>query len=376
MLPYAPDKELEAKHKLRGFVAHPYGVLSIATYLKKNTNAEVKIFDANIFKSWEIELENTVESFKPDVIAISMMFDHSYWAVPRVVSISREFAPLNTIVIGGVAAAASYLKILNDNPDISAVCYGEGELPFKELIEHGKCVFKEVGGPWITLTNHTLPTRFNIKNLDELIDIDYTLINLVDYGMTEAFSPFAKTHRDGRQFFVVTSRGCPFDCHFCVNSANDDKSMRYASVDAIISHVRKLVEKYNMATLTFYDDQILFNKKRAKELFSRLAEFNLRIECPNGVSVAFIDDELARLMRTAGMDTINLAIESGSPYVLNKLINKPLHVNQVKPVVDILRKYGFWIQGYFGLGISQLHQEMPSLRLNNHHASLSNYSQN
>ena len=141
--------------------------------------------------------------------------------------------------------------------------------------------------------------------------------------------------------------------------------MRYASVDAVINHVRYLVEHYNMTTLTFYDDQLLFNKKRAKELFSRLAEFNLRIECPNGLSPAFIDDELACLMRTAGMDTINLAIESGSTHVLNDLINKPLHIEQVKPVVDILRKYGFWIQGYFVFGMpGETHEDrMETLKM-------------
>jgi radical SAM superfamily enzyme YgiQ (UPF0313 family) len=51
------------------------------------------------------------------------------------------------------------------------------------------------------------------------------------------------------------------------------------------------------------------------------------------------------------VDTVYLAIESGSPYVLNNLIHKPLKVEMVKPVVQILRKYGFWIHGYFVSGM-------------------------
>ena len=350
MLPYAPDKELEAKHKLRSYVAHPYGVLSIATYLKKNTRAEVKIFDANIFGGWEKEFEQVFKSFCPDITAISMMFDHSYWAVPKVIDITRG----SCIVIGGAAATASYQTILDENPDIDAVCYGEGEIAFRQLITHGKKIFNDniCKTPWVGKNNIDIqPTPLKITDLNSVIDIDYTLINPDDYGMQPAFSPFSDSHRYGRQFFIVSSRGCKFSCSFCINSAHDDKTMRYASVDAVIDHVRYLVEHYNMTTLTFYDDQLLFNKKRAKELFLRLAEFNIRIECPNGLSPAFIDDELACLMRTAGMDTINLAIESGSARVLNDIINKPLHIEQVKPVVDILRKYGFWIQGYFVFGM-------------------------
>ena len=153
-------------------------------------------------------------------------------------------------------------------------------------------------------------------DLDEVIDIDYSFIKPDEYPMQESFSPFTLKKTFHKQFFVVTTRGCPFNCDFCCNSANPDKTMRYASVDKIIEHVGKLVDDYGMNILTFYDDQILFNKKRAKDLFRKLIPFNLRIECPNGLSVAFIDDELAGLMRKAGMDTVNLAIESGSPYVL------------------------------------------------------------
>jgi len=127
--------------------------------------------------------------------------------------------------------------------------------------------------------------------------------------------------------------------------------MRYADVDKLIKHVEYLITRHKMNILTLYDDQLLFNKDRAKEIFRRLADFNIRVECPNGLSVAYIDEEMAMLMRKAGMDTAALAIESGSPHVLNRLIHKPLKLDKVAPVVRYLRKYGFWIQGYFVTGI-------------------------
>jgi radical SAM superfamily enzyme YgiQ (UPF0313 family) len=56
-------------------------------------------------------------------------------------------------------------------------------------------------------------------------------------------------------------------------------------------------------------------------------------------------------MKAAGMDTVKLAIESGSPYVLYELINKPLKLPQVKPIVEILHKHGLWVEGYFVIGM-------------------------
>ncbi len=71
----------------------------------------------------------------------------------------------------------------------------------------------------------------------------------------------------------------------------------------------------------------------------------------NGLSVAFIDEEMAELMKNAGMHTVCLAIESGSPHVLYNIIKKPLRLHMVRPVVQSLRKFGFWIEGYFVSGM-------------------------
>jgi radical SAM superfamily enzyme YgiQ (UPF0313 family) len=342
VLPYNANTEITVKHKLRDFVAHPYGVLSIATYLKRNTDAVIRICDMNI----DDNLIEEVTAFNPDIVAVSMMFDSSYGPCKTVARRIKDWNSNVLLVLGGAAATASYQTILNEVPEIDAVCYGEGERAFKDLI-----LFDAMDNISWAIRCGKKPEKRYLKDLDEVIDIDYSFINPDRYPMQESFSPFASTKKQHHQFFVVTSRGCPFNCKFCMNSADPDKTMRYASVDKVIEHIRKLVTDYGMDVLTFYDDQLLFNKKRAKELFRRLAEFNLRIECPNGLSVAFIDDELARLMKAAGMDTVNLAIESGSPHVLNNIIHKPLKINQVKPVVDILHKYGFWINAYIVLGL-------------------------
>ena len=210
------------------------------------------------------------------------------------------------------------------------------------------------GGAWATRHNLPIghiPKSELIDNLDKVIDINYNKTEISEYEMKEVFTPFARSIQDKKQFYMVTSRGCPFKCAFCMNSVNDDKHVRYASVDKLIDHVEYLVNEFGMNVLTFYDDQILFNKPRAKELFRRLKPFNLRIECPNGLSVAYMDPEIIQLKAEAGVDTVHLAIESGSPYVLQELIHKPLKLNQVYPVVSELRRYNIWVQGYFVVGM-------------------------
>lgn len=360
VLPYVVKKAEAKNSKIRSFKAFPYGLLSLATYLKVQgkDKVEIKIIDCNNKdeESYLDDIKQRLLECKPDIVGLSMMFDNSYRYVGDITNIIKKHNRDTIIVLGGVATTSSYRAIIEEQENIDGICFSEGELPFLRLINSENMLkFLENDQSWVTkksIQAGKTPEKSLLENLDEVINIDYSLIDISEYStMQESFSPFAGDIENPRQFFVVTSRGCPFKCTFCMRSSDDDKTMRYASVKKIIEHIEFLVSNYGMNILTFYDDQILLNKKRAKQLFRELAKFNLRIECPNGLTVAFIDEEMAELMKKAGMHTVYLAIESGSPHVLNNIIKKPLRLEMVRPVVQSLRKFGFWIQGYFVSGM-------------------------
>ncbi len=358
-LPYLMELGKSKNVKLRTYKAFPYGLLSLATYAKKKAEEKLNVYvlDCNIYDDTDLNtlIKEKLNEIKPNIVGLSIMFDSSYKHLKDIAAIIREYNNDIIIVLGGASATASYEAILKEQENIDGICYFEGELPFFELATSENMLdYLQNDKTWITkksLIEGRIPQKKLITDLDEILNLDYSLVDISSYGMTEGFSPFSGNKKEGNQFFIITSRGCPYKCVFCMHSSDNDKSMRYASVKEVIKHVKFLVTNYNMKILTIYDDQLLVNQKRAKKIFSELAQFNLRIECPNGLSVAFMDDELIKLMKNAGMDSVCLAIESGSPYVLNKLIHKPLKLEMVKPVVQSLRKHGFWIQGFFVSGI-------------------------
>lgn len=359
VLPYLVERGNLKSSKLRSFKAFPYGLLSVATYLKTqdSDHVNIQVLDCNFDDGRDLTLaiKDKLNEFKPDIVGVSMMFDNSYGHLKYISSLIKGHDSKIVVVLGGSAATTSYATIMNEQENVDAICFYEGELPFQEMVNSENFLdFLDNNNSWITkksLEKGMIPQKSLIQHLDDVVNIDYSFIDVPSYSMSEGFSPFAGKIEHRKQFFLVTSRGCPFRCVFCMHSADKDKSMRYASVAEIIRHVRFLISEYGMNILTIYDDQLFFNKKRAKELFREFAQFNLRIECPNGLSVAFMDEELIGLMRKAGVDTVCLAIESGSPYVLNQIIHKPLKLEMVKPVVESLRKHGFWIQGFFVSGL-------------------------
>jgi len=345
-LPYT-IKDIDSKRpKIRSYLGFPYGILSLATFCQDI--ASFQIIDCDTLPDYNEEIERVLSSTRFDIIGFGLMFDTSYKYLRDLLSLTRKAQPTAVTLLGGAAASYSYQEIISEQPDLDAICFAEGELALRDFI-----LTKEFNNSaWVTreaMRQNKQPQKTLIDNLDSLINLDYSLVNHEAYDMQEAFSPFA---RHGKKcFFISSSRGCFGNCTFCSNSTLHGKRVRQASVECLVSHVRHLVENYGMETLIFYDDQLLINMPRAKVLFKRLAEFNLRIEAPNGLSVRYLDEEMAGLMRRAGMDTAYLAIESGCALVLREFINKPLELWQVKPAVKALRDNDFFIHGFLVMGM-------------------------
>ncbi|MET0363598.1 MAG: radical SAM protein [Sphingobium sp.] len=358
VLPYRVDQQTDTKKKgVRSFLAFPYGVLTIASYIERERKGRhgVHILDLNI-PSETPELQRLVDAIaehRIDVVGYSMSYDISFRWLLSLSSAIRASHPHVVQVAGGPAVTTGFNDIIDEGAPLDGLCFSEGELGLLNLLDAEDVDAALDQAPWVR-GNSVAPRKtppMVYGNLDDVIGVDYSLLDVDAYSMKEAFSPFVRYAEGSKQFFLVTSRGCPFKCNFCAEPSFHGANMRYASVELIDEHVGMLVEKYGLTVLTIYDDQLLMHKDRAKDLFRRLAKYNIRIEMPNGVTLSYIDQELATLMRKAGVDTIFLAIESGSKRVLKEIIVKPIAFDRIKPTVELLRNTGIFTCAFFVMGL-------------------------
>ena len=346
-----------SKKAIRSFLAFPYGALTLASYTRRfaeNLDG-IEVLDLNLpsVESPDIVLKRKMSAMRPDIVGFSMSYDVSYPWLKSLAEIVKNYDDSVCVVAGGPAITTAYAEVLTQCDHLDAACYSEGEVGLKNLIEADNIQEAFSKDPWVTKSKleQKVVTSPVYDDLDKIIDVDYALVDINAYSMKEAFSPFTKFTASSKQFFIVTSRGCPFKCIFCAEPSFHGANMRYASVDRVVEHVASLKEKYDLSVLTIYDDQILMNRARAKELFSKLAPLKIRIEMPNGVTLSYIDEELAGLMKTAGVDTIFLAIEHGSKRVLKDIIHKPIAFNRIKPTIQLLQDAGIFTCAFFVIGL-------------------------
>lgn len=338
---------------------YPYGILSIIKHNEKI--ADFNVLDLIVDPNNESYLDKVVDvisEFKPDIIGLSLMFDNAYFSLAPVSETCKKYIVNILIVAGGPAISPVAHKVLANQPNLDAICFSEGELPMEHLIKSDNYRELLVKHPsWVTRNidtkiENTAPSKTLLEDLSTVVDIDYSYLEKFPYMVKTSYNPIDSRYINNlRAFTIITSRGCPFKCTFCWHSGEDDRSMRYANVDALILHIDRLVNQYEANSIFIYDDMLLLNLNRAKEIFRKLAPYNLRIELPNGLSPTYFDAELVELMYLAGVRSVRLAIESGDEWVVRKLVNKPMKISHVKMAIDLLRKYKIWVIGFFVVGL-------------------------
>jgi radical SAM superfamily enzyme YgiQ (UPF0313 family) len=154
---------------------------------------------------------------------------------------------------------------------------------------------------------------------------------------------------DMRKIFQVAiqvSRGCPFNCEFCLVSKIFGRKMRYRDIGNVVEEIRASPSKY----IFFVDDNLTINKKYAKELMRALIPLKISWACMCSIDVAN-DDELLHLMAESGCFNILIGFESLNPESLTE--SHKHHNREAKTYADAIRKIhaeGIHINASFVVG--------------------------
>jgi radical SAM superfamily enzyme YgiQ (UPF0313 family) len=119
------------------------------------------------------------------------------------------------------------------------------------------------------------------------------------------------------QVAVQITRGCPFNCDFCLVSNIFGRQMRFRDIGNVIEEIKNLPSKY----VFFVDDNLTINKPYAHELIHQLKPLGISWACMSSIDVA--DDEaLLREMAESGCFNILIGFESMNPESLDEVHKK------------------------------------------------------
>ena len=179
-----------------------------------------------------------------------------------------------------------------------------------------------------------------IKDLDDLPMPMHELLPFDKYRMPLIKGPFT---------FIVTSRGCPAGCTYCIKHVSYQYGVRLRSPELLVEEMKAL-KALGIDNIHMYADLFTVNREQVMELCRLMVAEDLGIKWTCNSRVDYVDEEMLSWMAKAGCWYITWGIESGSEQIL-KNVHKGAYPDKAERALRWARKAGIKNWGYFIIGL-------------------------
>ena len=307
------------------------GIMTLSSVLKKQSHqVELSLTE----ELTEEKIVEQVKTFKPQVLAYSIMTGEHVYHIDLNQMVRSHYKALS--VFGG--PHPTYSPQMIEKKNVDAICRGEGEIYFLELInklEEGKD-FYDTKNFWFKKEDGTIVKNKMgslVENLDEPPAPDRELMYAAD-----------KLSRARGTKLFMSSRGCPYKCTYCFNHAYNaltkghGEMMRYRSVDSILKEIKDVKDNYFMDRVNIDDDIFLIKPKGWLEEFAERypKEIGLPLYC--NVRPELVSERTGLLLKKTNCTNVAMGIECGNEDVARKVLKRNTGNKRIEEAVKILHK--------------------------------------
>jgi anaerobic magnesium-protoporphyrin IX monomethyl ester cyclase len=353
--PFLPKYSRESRSPAvakSGTLYYPMWLAYATGYLEK-AGHEVRLIDA---AALNLSIEEVVARAKKidPVLAVLDTSTPSIYSDIEVAKTLKKTFPSLFVVLVGVHVSALPTETLEISSDIDAVAFGEYDATVADVA--GKLeragrnddLLRTVPG----LAFHTSTgaivkneARPFLENLDDIPSVSSVYKKHLD------ITPYFYGHSRYPLIVLVTGRGCPFYCTYCVIPQTlMGHRYRKRSVASVVGEFTYIAENFPaVKEIMIEDDTLTADKKRCAEFAEALLAAGAVTIPWSANSRADVDYETLHAMKRAGCRLLCVGFESGEQAILDK-IHKSLTIEKIKKFMADARRAGILVHGCFMVG--------------------------
>ncbi len=319
--------------------APPLGITYVAAAFEA-CGADVLIWDYVISGYSPEKLWNELDRFKPDVVGTTSVTMNFHTAA-RIMKSVKEYDPSIITMMGGPHVTFDASGTLFNYPEIDLIVLGEGEKTIMELMS---CRMDE--RHWSHVRGIVFRHDGRIVNtgarefIDDIDSLPMPARHLLSHSRYQAL---------GYPVSIITGRGCPYRCIFCLGRRMVGKKVRPRKASYIADEIENILS-YGWTRINFADDLFTSSGQKVRDVCGEIKKRGLKFTWSAFGRVDTVDGETIRLMRDAGCDSISFGVESGNSAMLER-IRKGITTEQVRNVVQLCQEAGIIAHASFMAGL-------------------------
>lgn len=259
--------------------------------------------------------------------------------------IKEEFGV--TLVVCGTHTSALYEEIMRENGFIDFIMYGEYDYTALDMVKtlERKGDMGKVDGIAYRKKGKVVVNKRRelIKNLDELPYPEREGLPMKNYN-----EPFCKYMPNVQ---MVTSRGCPYNCIYCVEPSvyYGRSNFRSFSPERIVEEIEFVIKKYRPKEIYFDDSSFTTDQERVKRICELMIKRGVRIKWSCMADTKARYDTLKK-MKEAGCISVKVGVESADMGILRN-VRKAFTPEDARRMVRDCKRLGIFTHSTYMFGL-------------------------
>ncbi len=304
-----------AQHVCVSNFTHHIGSAYIRAFLKeKRIESEQFVTEAPLRMD---DIISRIGELQPKVVGFTM-YQSNFLAVRYLAQELRRRFPRIKLIAGGPSPTTNDSLVFRRVPELDLCVRGEGEHAVFELLSTGK-IFEnskflfDIAG--LSFVQNGQLVRTHNRAYSFSIDSDKDGLDRFPSPYLSGLIPIEK-----EDVGVLSSRGCPYGCTYCMFSSLSHLTVRYHSEERFMAELRMFSESLNGRPFSIHDDAFSLNLKRSKHILKRILEEKLNLNFWCETRADCVDEEFIYLLKEAGCYGINFGLESAVPRILRNVM--------------------------------------------------------
>ena len=326
-------------YPLEEFPSPPLGITYVAAAFIA-AGCEVRIFDYIISCYSKEKLAAQLADFQPDAVGAGCVTMNFYDA-QRILRDVKSCNPEILTMMGGPHVSFTVEDTLRNYPEIDLIFIGEADdtiVEFAPLMKQ-KNKWRNIRGIAFRLDDEII----NNGKRDFIMDMDRIPLparNLL---------PISRYRALGYPVSMITGRGCPHSCIFCLGRKMVGSKVRRRNPQLVLDEMEQIIS-LGFECINIADDLFASDTMRVKEICNGIKERNMNFTWSAFARVDTVNQEMFDAMAAAGCDSISFGVESGNPEML-KRVKKGITLTQAMDAVKMCKQAGMLAHASFMVGL-------------------------